>query len=68
MPASALAPYLPNDEFTDVARQLEGILLELSQVSDAELRRSLLATMRLLIGEADRLAGGAQSDPDEAES
>ena len=49
--------FMPHDQFAEVARQLEETLSELNQVSDPALRRSLLGTMRLLIREADRLAG-----------
>ena len=47
---------MPSDPFADVARQLEEVPLELNHVSDPALRRGLLAYMRLLIVEADRLA------------
>jgi hypothetical protein len=45
-----------DDEFADVARQLERMLAELSQAKDPALRRTLLSDMRRLIAEADRLA------------
>jgi hypothetical protein len=48
---------MPSDQFAEVARQLEEVLSELNQVSDPALRRSMLGHMRLLIVEADRLAG-----------
>ena len=49
--------FMPHDQFAEVARQLDETLSELDQISDPALRRSLLGTMRLLIEEADRLAG-----------
>jgi hypothetical protein len=49
-------PSIPSDEFADIASQLEEILSELNQVSDATLRRSMLAAMRLLTADAHRLA------------
>jgi hypothetical protein len=53
----------PEDEFAAVARQLEETLSEINQVSDPVLRRKLLADMRRLIAEADRLAAkGAKAN------
>lgn len=53
----------PQDEFADVARQLEETLSEINQVSDPVLRRKLLADMRRLIAGADRLAAkGAKAN------
>ena len=48
---------MPNDVLADIASQLEEILSELNQVSDPTLRFRMLATIRLLMTEADRLAG-----------
>jgi hypothetical protein len=48
---------MPNDEFAEVARQIEKTLTELKQATDPALRRSTLTRMRRLIAEADRLAG-----------
>jgi hypothetical protein len=47
---------MPRDQFADVARQLEELLSDLNHGSDPALRRRMLAHMRLLIVEADRLA------------
>jgi hypothetical protein len=47
---------MPDNEFADVARQLEETLSELSQVSDPALKRNMLLDMRRLLAEADRLA------------
>lgn len=55
---------MPHDQFAEVSRQLEETMSELNQVSDPALRRSLLGTMRLLIGEADRLAGQEAANKD----
>ena len=46
---------MPDDDFADVARQLERKLFELNQVTDPALRRNMLFDMRCLIAEADRL-------------
>jgi hypothetical protein len=54
---STFARSIPNNEFADIASQLEEILSEVNQVSDPTLRRRMLASMRLLIREADRLGG-----------
>ena len=48
---------MPNDVLADIASQLEETLSELNQVSDPTLRLKMLAGMRLLMTEADRLAG-----------
>jgi TATA-binding protein-associated factor Taf7 len=50
-----LRHFMPDDEFTDVARQLEEKLSEMNQATDPALRRSMLSDMRRLIAEADRL-------------
>jgi hypothetical protein len=46
---------MSDDEFANVARQLEKNLFEMNQSTDPALRRSLLSDMRRLIAEADRL-------------
>jgi len=46
---------MPEDEYADVARQLEQKLLEMNKATDPALRRSMLSDMRRLIAEADRL-------------
>jgi soluble cytochrome b562 len=46
---------MPDDEFADVARQLERKLFEMNQATDPAVRRSMLSNMRRLIAEADRL-------------
>ena len=51
---------MTDDEFADVARLLEETLSEMNQVSDPALRRILLADMRRLIAEADRLAAESE--------
>ena len=53
----SFAPPGCNDKFTEVASQLEEILSELNQVGDPTLRVRMLASMRLLMTEADRVAG-----------
>lgn len=53
---SVFTPSMVNAEFVDVARQLEELLSELNQVGNPALRRSMLAAMRLLIAEADRVS------------
>lgn len=62
---------MPDEEFHDVARQLEETLSELNQVNEPTLRRSLLSDMRRLIAEADRLAAentpAAREEKPEAE-
>ena len=52
---------MADDEFANVARLLEETLSELNQVSDPALRRILLADMRRLITEADRLAAESEN-------
>jgi hypothetical protein len=52
---------MADDEFANVARLLEETLSELNQVSDPALRRILLADMRRLIAEADRLAAESEN-------
>ena len=45
---------MPRD-LTELQRQLEEALLKLKETKDPELRRVLLAEMRLLLMEADRM-------------
>ena len=59
--------FMSSDQFAEVAHQLEEVLSELNQVCDPTLRCSMLSQMRLLIVEADRLAGdgtAGKRDPD----
>jgi hypothetical protein len=51
---------MPDDEFADVARQIEESLSNLNQVNDPTLRRKMLADMQRLIAEADRLAAESE--------
>jgi hypothetical protein len=48
-------PFMTDHEFAEVARLLEETLSELKQSRDPQLRRIMLADMRLLLSEADRL-------------
>ncbi len=47
--------FMTDHEFSEVARLLEETLSELKQSHDPQLRRIMLADMRLLLAEADRL-------------
>ena len=58
----SFAPFMPNDVLAEMASQLEEILSELNQVSDPTLRLKMLASTRLLMTEADRLAGPTGND------
>jgi hypothetical protein len=46
---------MAENEFTEVARQLEEALSGMNEVSNPERRRKMLAEMRRLLAEADRL-------------
>jgi hypothetical protein len=49
------------EEFHDIERQLEETVSELRQTRDWRLRRDLLATIRLLVAEVDRLLSESAS-------
>jgi hypothetical protein len=58
---------MAQDEFAEVARQLEETLAEINQVTDPGVRHTLLSDMRRLIAEADRLNSESAS-PKKAEN
>jgi hypothetical protein len=55
------------DEFIDIERQLEETLRELRDTHAQPLRRNLLAHMRLLLAEADRLLLETETDQNHKE-
>lgn len=60
-------PRMPPDEFAEIERQLHEALAELKECGDPQRRRTILASMRWLLVEADSLLlsemGSTTTDP-----
>lgn len=52
---------MPENEFEAVAKQLEETTAKLKSTADPRVRQKLLAWMRLMLKEADRLLGEDES-------